>query len=199
MMSDKHIRFDEFEDVLASIELVALLAPVFREHPHYWKWIIIGAHSALQGAMVCAFVDSSGTSILKIKSAEKIFKWFNTDESTRGEHPKEQLAYFEDLLKIGLRRSHNREPLVLTRQQCRDIRRLHREFRNNFTHFIPQGWHIEKAVLPRIVGAALDAAEGLMRRDYVTRLLDVNRQQRLQHRLTVALATARAHLPSSCA
>jgi len=62
----------------------------------------------------------------------------------------------------------------------------------------PQGWRIEKAGLPRIVGAALDAAGGLMRRDYVTRLLDVDRQQRLQQRLTDALATARAYLPSSC-
>ena len=86
---------------------------------------------------------------------------------------------------------------MLTYQQRRDIRRLHREFRNNFIHFIPQGWSIEKVVLPRIIRAALDAAEALMRRDYVTRLLDVDRQERLQARLTVALAAARGDLPSS--
>jgi hypothetical protein len=69
--SEAYVRFDEFEDVLASVELVALLAPFVREDPQYWKWIIVGAHSALQGAMVCAYVDSSGTSILKSKrSAE---------------------------------------------------------------------------------------------------------------------------------
>jgi hypothetical protein len=34
-MSDKHIRFDEFEDVLASVELVALLAPFVREQPRF--------------------------------------------------------------------------------------------------------------------------------------------------------------------
>ena len=61
-----------------------------------------------------------------------------------------------------LRGSHNCEPLVLTGQQCRDIRRLHREFRNNFVHFIPTGWGIEKVGLPRIVGAALDVVEDLM-------------------------------------
>jgi predicted N-acyltransferase len=86
---------------------------------------------------------------------------------------------------------------VLTNRQRRDIRRLHREFRNNFIHFMLQGWSIEKAVLPRIIAAALDAAEALMRRDYVTRLLDVDRQQRLQERVTVALAAARADLPSN--
>jgi hypothetical protein len=65
--SDEYVRFDEFEDVLASVELVALLAPRVHDKPQYWKWIIVGAHSALQGAMVCAYVDSSGTSILKKK------------------------------------------------------------------------------------------------------------------------------------
>ena len=196
--SDEYVRFDEYEDVLASVELVALLAPMVQQQPQCWKWIIVGAHSALQGAMVCAFVDSSGTLILEKKSRAKTLKWYNTDATTRGEHPKERLADFGDLLKVGLRGSHNREPLLLTRQQCRDIRRLH-EFRNDFIHFTPKGWPIEKAGLPRIVGAALDAAEGLMRRDYVTRLLDVDQQQRLQQRLTDALAAVRAHLPSNCA
>src|SRR5262249_33363632 len=141
MMSDKHIRFDEFEDVLASVELVALLAPFVREQPQYWKWIIVGAHSALQGAMVCAYVDSSGTSILKKKPQGK---------KPRGRKPREpnheeELADFEDLLKCCVGGSHTCEPLVLTYQQRRDIRRLHRESRNNFIHFIPQGWSIGAA------------------------------------------------------
>jgi len=67
MRSDEYVRFDGFEDVLASVELVALLAPRVHDKPQYWKWIIVGAHSALQRAMVCAYVDSSGTSILKKK------------------------------------------------------------------------------------------------------------------------------------
>jgi hypothetical protein len=133
-------------------------------------------------------VDSSGTLILKKKPRGKKRKQPNHEE---------QLADFEDLLKCCVRGSHTCEPLVLTFQQRRDIRRLHREFRNNFIHFMPQGWSIEKAVLPRIIAAALDAAEALMRRDYVTRLLDVDRQQRLQERVTVALAAARADLPSN--
>jgi hypothetical protein len=189
--SEAYVRFDEFEDVLASVELVALLAPFVREDPQYWKWIIVGAHSALQGAMVCAYVDSSGTSILKKQ------KKCRGKKPKRPKTPHEELADFEDLLKRCVRGSHTCEPLVLTNRQRRDIGRLHREFRNNFIHFMPQGWSIEKAVLPRIIAATLDAAEALMRRDYVTRLLDVDRQQRLQERLTVALAAARADLPSN--
>ena len=35
--SEAYVRFDEFEDVLASVELVALLAPFVREDPQYWE------------------------------------------------------------------------------------------------------------------------------------------------------------------
>jgi hypothetical protein len=51
---DDYIRFDRFEDVVASVELVALIAPELRHNPSCWKWMIVGAQSALQGALVCA-------------------------------------------------------------------------------------------------------------------------------------------------
>jgi hypothetical protein len=98
--SEVYVRFDEFEDVLASIELVALLAPFVREDPQYWKWIIVGAHSALQGAMVCAHVDSSGTSILKKQ------KKCRGKKPKRPKTPREELTDFEDLLKRCVRGSH---------------------------------------------------------------------------------------------
>lgn len=130
--SEAYVRFDEFEDVLASVELVALLAPFVREDPQYWKWIIVGAHSALQGAMVCAYVDSSGTLILKKQ------KKCRGKKPKRPKTPREELADFEDLLKRCVRGSHTCEPLVLTNRQRRDIGRLHREFRNNLSTSCPK-------------------------------------------------------------
>jgi hypothetical protein len=55
--STDYIRFDEIEDVVVSVELVAYLAPILDAHPSYWKWIIVAAHSALQGAMVCVLAQ----------------------------------------------------------------------------------------------------------------------------------------------
>jgi UDP-N-acetylenolpyruvoylglucosamine reductase len=85
------------------------------------------------------------------------------------------------------------EPLVLTSEQHKDIKRLHDHFRNDFAHFTPKGWCIEEAGLPRIVGAAVDAAEVLMRRHYVI----VHMEEDQQQRLTDALATVRSHLPTA--
>ena len=190
-MADDYVRFDEFEDVLVSLELVAHVAPSLCEKPQHWKWMIVGAHSALQGAMVCALVDTTGTSILTKKSAIEMLRWLDADTATRGPHPDERLADFGELIK----RCIASDLLVLTPTQRKDIRRLHDHFRNNFVHFTPKGWSIEKAGLPRIVGAATDAAEVLMQQHNVIVHMDEDQQQRL----TDAMTTVRSHLHTSAA
>jgi hypothetical protein len=189
-MAGDYVRLDEREDVLVSLELVAYVAPLVGEKPQHWKWMIVGAHSALQGAMVCALADTTGTSILTKKSAIEVLRWFDADPATREPQPVERLADFGELLKRCIARS---DLLVLTAKQRKDIRRLHDHFRNNFVHFTPKGWSIEKAGLSRIVGAAIDAAEVLMRQDNVMVHMDEDQQRRL----TDVLTTVRSHLPTS--
>src|SRR5215469_805667 len=130
--SSDYIRFDEIEDVVVSAELVAHLAPLLDTHPSYWKWVIVAAHNAMQGAMVCALADSTGTSVLD-ESAKKVLDWHNA--GMRGDPPDENLASFRRLLN---RCTSGPEPLLrLTPQQCQDITQLHDHLRNKFTHFLP--------------------------------------------------------------
>jgi len=187
---DDYVRFDQYENTLVSLELVAHFASLVREKPQLWKWMIVGAHDALQDAMVCAYADSTGTSILTKKSGTRMLDWLNADPDTRVGCPAERLAPFGELLDRCIAGNATFVPLVLTPQQHKDIKRLHEYFRNNFAHFTPKGWSIEKAGLPRIVGAAIDAAEVLMRRDNAIIHMDADRQQRFAD----ALATARKHL-----
>jgi hypothetical protein len=190
-ISHKYVEFDEVEDVLTSVELVALLAPKVGDKPSFWKWIIIGAHSALQGAMVCALADSTGTSVLTKTSAEEVLRFFYADAGERGDYPEERLARFAELLERCQQRSPTYEPLVLTADQCRDIKRLHRVFRNKFAHFTPDSWFIEKVGLPRITGVALDVTEELMNR-YRWPVINLHKVKR--GRLTAALSAARGAL-----
>jgi hypothetical protein len=185
----EYISFDEVGDVLASVDVIAALAPTLSDNPLRWKWVILAAHSAMQGSMVCAYADSANTSILNKRSQTEMWEWLNADTATRGAYPKEWLADFGDLLSKCLRGSHNCEPLVLTEAQRKDINRLH-EFRNGFTHFTPKGWSIEQIGLPRIVHAALDVVEELMNRDQVIYRLEEEQQEHLRD----ALSTARKHL-----
>jgi hypothetical protein len=182
-----YVHFDEREDVLSSLELLAVIAPLVGQGPQLWKWMIVGAQGALQGAMVCALVDSTGTSVLKKESAAKMLDWLQGHpEGT--EPPKEWLEEFDKLLA----KCEAELGLVLEKKQRADIKRLHGYFRNSFIHFTPKGWGIEKAGLPRIVGAALDAVETLMSMDKVGVRLEEFQAARLRsllHDIRASLAT----------
>jgi hypothetical protein len=172
------VRFDEYEDVLASTDLLALVAPTLLNQPSNWKWMILAAHNGMQGALVCAIQDSSITSVLKEKSAAKVLKYLETRE---GEMPQEWLADFTTLF----RKYRRKYPCTGTIQQLKHIRRLHQEFRNNFAHFVPASWSIEKAGLPEIIRSALTLIEEAMKQDQVMMHLTGNRKRRLARNLTV--------------
>jgi hypothetical protein len=63
-MAKHFLHFDEIEDVLSSLDLLALTVPLVKKQPSYWKWVLVASHSSLQGAMVCALRDTAGISIL---------------------------------------------------------------------------------------------------------------------------------------
>ena len=176
-MSKFYLRFDEIEDVLSSVDLLTLCVPLVTRKPSYWKWAIMASHTGLQGAMVCALQDTSGVSILDEDCAHEMIEWHN---KRTGKRPQEKLADFNTLLKRCRKGDFMQgQPLKLSHSQTRDIKRLHKDFRNNFAHFVPAGWSIEKAGLPRIVRAAVDTIETLMAHPKVIYKLSGNRKRRL--------------------
>ena len=183
---DDYIRFDQFEDVVASVDLVARLAPLPDDDSSRCKWTIVAAHSALQGAMVCAlFTPASYLKSPSKKAAKKAAK-----SGVPPELIEDRLVEFAVLLKRCVAGNAFCDPLVLKPKQHASILRLHREFRNNFLHFAPLGWSIQKTILPPMICTALDAVETLMRQEQVgNRLTDAQ-----QDRLATALQTARAAL-----
>jgi hypothetical protein len=116
-----------------------------------------------------------------------MLKWFDNQNDNRGDAPEGWLARFPELPKL-CRKQHK---FTLEPQQIKDICRLHGEFRNDFIHFSPKGWAIEKAGLPRIIGAALNAIEQLMGQANVLVHLEEDQQQRLTHSLKSARAGLR--------
>jgi hypothetical protein len=184
--SKNYVRFDEIEDVLASSDLMALVAPLVKKRTSYWKWMIVATHNALQGAMVCTLADTTGTAVLDETSGARMLEYLERREGDRGKPPKERIADFGVLLERCGTKRPNFEPLVLPEGPLKDIKRLHKEFRNNFAHFTPKGWSIEKEGLLRIMGAAMDATEWLMLQDQVTYRMSGNRLRRLKANLKAA-------------
>jgi hypothetical protein len=175
---NEYVHFDEREDVLSSLELLTVVVPLVGQRPQLWKWVVIAAQSALQGAMVCALVDSTGTSVLTKKSALSMLN-FLQDHSERSDVPREELERFEPLPK----KCETELGLAVDAKEREDILRLHSHFRNSFIHFTPKGWGIEKAGLPRIVGAAMNVLEMLMAMDVMGVRLEESQAVRLRSSL----------------
>ena len=150
---DGYIRFDRFEDVVASVELVARLAPLPDDNSSRCKWTIVAAHSALQGAMVCALFDPASY-------LERVSKKAARQAAKLGLPPdwivEDRLVKFSILLERCIAGNPFCDPLVLTSEQHKNINELNSELRNNFLHFAPSGWSIQKTILPSIICAALD-------------------------------------------
>jgi hypothetical protein len=177
-MATSMVTFDEREDVLASTDLLALVAPTLKSSPSSWKWMILAAQNGAQGALVCSIQNTSGTNILREDSATKTLKWLATLE---GEQPKETLASFLKLLSLYQEKypAHG-----LTAKQTENLKQLHVEFRNSFAHFTPQGWMIEIAMLPPLIGTALDLISSAMQQHQVEIHLSGNMKRRLSRNLT---------------
>jgi len=128
--------------------------------------------------------------ILNEKSQRALLNWHDMRE---GQYPKAKLADFLTLLD----RYCKENPAVrqkITRQQVRDIRRLHGHFRNGFEHFQPQGWSIEKAGLPRIIGTALEGIELAMNHEKALHRMTGNKIRRLENNLSAArMGLAKIH------
>ena len=59
----RYVQSDVIEDVLASLDLLALVLPLTGKQPFLWKWAIIAAHSSFQGAMACVHGGASGVPV----------------------------------------------------------------------------------------------------------------------------------------
>jgi hypothetical protein len=90
------IHFDEREDVIASLDLLGLLVSEVDKNPHYWKWVIIAAQSALQGSLVCTLSGTAGIGALRKDLQEKWLDWFDHGS---GPAPDARLESFKTLLE----------------------------------------------------------------------------------------------------
>jgi hypothetical protein len=181
MSSESWLRTDEHYDVLSSTNVLAFLAPTLAKNPGRWKWAILAAQSAAQGALVCAIQDSSKTNILSNRSARDTLTWLN---ALTDERPEEHLADFKSLL-VKFRGQY---PNILGDEQVNRLEKLHSIFRNRFAHFAPRSWSIEIDMLPPLIIAAIDLVEIAMRQDQVAMRTNGNFKRELAANLVATKA-----------
>lgn len=174
----EHLRFDEHEDLICSLEHAAGTARAVSAQPYQWKWLLLSLHSALQGAMICALGGNAGTSA----STEKMGKDEGTRDRSEATQPEEWLArpakLFAECQKRGRMSESGGQPLSLTASQIRSFAFLD-ELRKEFVHFRPIGWSIEKARLIEATSEVLQILDQLVSHPAIQNQLTKDQRDRL--------------------
>lgn len=139
-----YIRFDRFIDLETSLEQLLAQIQGASMNATCWKWSLIAAHSALQGAVCIALRGSAGFDTLKPKDRDK---WLNAYENKK-DLPVTQLDNFMALFD----RLFDKESGIE-----RDLINRLNEYRNNFIHFNIDGWSIEPKYIVDAIGESVSA------------------------------------------
>ena len=129
--------YDEVKDAICSLELLVEHLPKVITAPQHWKWVILSAHSALQGFMVLALRGTNDLNVLTKKSATE---WLEAYESKSPRYQPRKLEYFLKLYtKIksdAMLLYTNSKCFTATKSQDECVKRLH-AIRNDFIHYVP--------------------------------------------------------------
>ena len=155
---EKWLETDEFQETVLALQLTTeqLLHLATNGNLHYWTWVIVCLHNALQGFMVLALRGTNNMNVLTKDCAEE---WLAAYERGDGQYPEQKLDRFLNLYKKvkskQMKMYVNSQPLKPSGTQSRSVKKLN-AFRNDFIHFVPKGWSIEVSGLPQIVDDCLN-------------------------------------------
>jgi hypothetical protein len=161
MKEDLWLSTDEAAEAVLSLEMVSETLPKVLDNIHYWKWVLIALHNALQGYMVLALARGS-FNILTKKSAEKRMAAERRDDDVL---PAPKMDYFPSLYKkiqtdnLMMSSVHSR-PFRPRGTQTKSVEMLSK-LRNNFIHFLPKVSSLRVRGLPRVAGDCIDIIEFL--------------------------------------
>ncbi len=175
----RFLQTNEREDVVGSLELARLLLPRTAEEPLLWKWVLIAAHSAVTGAMICALSGTDRTGALRVPDQVRLQKLSRVPFDPQRPPPEVRPASFNELLKwCQTPECMEGQPLLLTPLHVFDLTTL-ADFRNAWVHFLPVEWSVGLSSLPRLLGVATVHTKRLMLRPQNAAQLNVEQRRRL--------------------
>lgn len=149
-------------EAVVSLAMVSETLPKVTKVSHYWKWVIIAMHNALQGYMVLALRGTCGLNVLDKKCREELIA-----ARKRGSKdlPNLRLDGFMDLYQKIKR---DKQMLLYTNSksfrprgsQTESVKSLNR-LRNDFIHFLPKCLSVQVDGLPRVIKDCSDIVEFL--------------------------------------
>ena len=158
------LKADEWIEAVSDFEMFSEQLQRVIDDPRQWKWAIFALHIGIQGMMVLALEGSHGLNVLREKDAERWLSWRKGDR--REPEPRGKLAPFLDLYKKikddkpPMKRYADSQQFVPKGTQDKSIKLLH-DLRNEFMHFTPKLWILDRGGLPAMALDCLEIAEFL--------------------------------------
>jgi hypothetical protein len=146
-----YIEFDRFIDLETSLEQLLAQIQGSPMTATSWKWALIAAHSALQGAVCIALRGSAGFDTWKPKFLKK---WLDAYKNKK-DLPGTQLDNFMNLFDKLFDKDSEIE---------RDLINSLNEHRNNFVHFNTDHFYIERKLIVDAINESISAMIAAPRR-----------------------------------
>jgi hypothetical protein len=143
-MDSDYFQTSEAEDVLGSLRHLKLCLAETEHDPQAWKWVVLSLFSAAQGAIVCHAAGTTQIECLTKDSATKVLAWL---ENPVGTMPDEKLAGPDTLFKRMNGTFTDIPPcggVIPTAPRTAKAFQRIKHLRDDFLHFRPKGWSIEK-------------------------------------------------------
>jgi hypothetical protein len=181
MKKDLWLSTDECVEAVLSLEMMSDILPKVPNNIHYWKWVLIALHNALQGYMVLALKGTSGLNILKKECAQEWIAALRRDDEVLPERKLDNFLNLYKKIQAGrklydeqLKAGHilpgkssdlmmmyvHSQPFKPRGTQTESVRMLN-ELRNDYIHFLPKGLLLGVHRLPRVVDDCLNIIDFL--------------------------------------
>jgi hypothetical protein len=145
-MSEHWLRIDDKADIISSLEMLSVALDKIGEDIAAWKWAMIAIHSALQGAIAC-HLRAAGNNLLVAKP-EDADLWLSAyDQDTA--LPEMKMDWFLSLYDKLKQFEIEGYKFTPKGSQGRSIKKIN-EYRNDFVHFIVNGFSLEVSGLPKM-------------------------------------------------
>jgi len=157
--NENWFRISEQDNIFDNLNKTLYFLKKAKKDNSFWKWVIVAFHSALYGSMLLALrrTDLSNIWEKEIRDAKnhinikksrlisflKAFEWIQDDQHMRKYVKSKSFKLVDQNLKDS-------------------IVSLNNEFRNQFLHYKPLGWSIEKEALREVIRDCLPLIEFLL-------------------------------------
>jgi hypothetical protein len=155
-----YLRTDQWTYAVSSVESAIDFAARAEEEPSWWRWLIVGLHSTVQGFMVLALEQGNGFAVMRPDIAAAWLKAYENGTPFPDDKMDFFLALYAKVKVKGGLGYFGDKPFVPRPTHDWSMLNLN-EIRNEFIHFMPKGWALELAGLPKIARECVEAAEFL--------------------------------------